>query len=380
MLWICRWVRFLSHHSTPRTHDLERTDPKFVLPRHSTTYIPLTRSLLRYITLLRLSLLSSVPTQCRNGCGLDNRHREVTQTRMRAWALWVVLACTGFGRHHGCDATQLTAADLVGASATTFQTSVTAANTSTSATRVAARTVVTAGTTTTTTSTTANAGCGGVTRCLNHTHCAKCLEAINATAGFAHSLASFDNFESAAFREYTVAFFQTLQSTVSCSTSATPPSILHPALEELDGVNSCIVEYRMITGNCILSRVSATAWRLEAHVCELAQNTLALNRCLAHSGHWLQPPGAWRHTFVSSHRMRWPLMGARLMQAQILARRHSAARTSVHSRRACTSAPLCVLHTPSLAWQPPIPHHPQWCSISAILLWTNRTLACSNRI
>jgi hypothetical protein len=224
------------------------------------------------------------------------------------------------------------------------------------------------------------AGCGGVTRCLNHTHCAKCLEAINATAGFAHSLASFDNFESAAFREYTVAFFQTLQSTVSCSTSATPPSILHPALEELDGVNSCIVEYRMITGNCILSRVSATAWRLEAHVCELAQNTLALNRCLAHSGHWLQPPGAWRHTFVSSHRMRWPLMGARLMQAQILARRHSAARTSVHSRRACTSAPLCVLHTPSLAWQPPIPHHPQWCSISAILLWTNRTLACSNRI
>ena len=163
------------------------------------------------------------------------------------------------GGHHGCDATQLTAVDLVGASATTFQTSVTAANTSTSASRVAARTVVTAGTTTTTTSTTANAGCGGVTRCLNHTHCAKCLEAINATAGFAHSLASFYNFESAAFREYTVAFFQTLQSTVSCSTSTTPPSILHPALEELDGVNSCIVEYRMITGNCILPEYACFA-------------------------------------------------------------------------------------------------------------------------
>jgi hypothetical protein len=65
--------------------------------------------------------------------------------------------------------------------------------------------------------------------------------------------------------------------------------------------------------------LAATAWRLEAHVCELAQNALALNGCQAHSGHWLQPPGAWRRTFVSSHRMRWPLanalMGARLTVA-----------------------------------------------------------------
>jgi hypothetical protein len=39
-----------------------------------------------------------------------------------------------------------------------------------------------------TTTTTAYAGCGGMERCIANTHCAGCIEAINATAGFPHSI------------------------------------------------------------------------------------------------------------------------------------------------------------------------------------------------
>jgi len=85
----------------------------------------------------------------------------------------------------------------------------------------------TTSTSTGTTTTTAFAGCGGVARCLDHTQCAQCLEAINSTAGFAHSYAEYNSFDTAAYQAYTDGFFRTLQTTASCSTNVTPPNILY---------------------------------------------------------------------------------------------------------------------------------------------------------
>ena len=95
-------------------------------------------------------------------------------------------------------------------------------------------------TTTTTTTTFGDSDvCGGVTRCLNHTQCAQCLSAINASRGFVHSQAEFYSMSLASERQYQVGFFETLLSTASCSTNATPSGILNPVLQEL-GASSCM--------------------------------------------------------------------------------------------------------------------------------------------
>ena len=163
---------------------------------------------------------------------------------------------------HGCDATRLVVVDQVdtraNAPATTVQRSATTAVlTNTYTPRVAARpatSTATTGTSTTTTSTsTAHAGCGGVVRCHNHTHCAQCLEAINATTGFPHTEASYYSIGNAASRAYNVRFFRALVSTASCSANATPPSILHAALQELSDGISCAEVYGMFFGYCLVA-------------------------------------------------------------------------------------------------------------------------------
>ena len=106
-------------------------------------------------------------------------------------------------------------------------------------------------TSTTSTSTFASS-CGGVTRCLNDTQCAQCLSSINATRSFVHTHSEYNSKSLATEREYQVGFFNTLLSTVSCSTNATPPAILHPALQELDAI-PCVDEYGMAVGGCLLA-------------------------------------------------------------------------------------------------------------------------------
>jgi hypothetical protein len=88
--------------------------------------------------------------------------------------------------------------------------------------------------------TTGIAGCAGVVQCLDHSQCAQCLSAVNATAGFTHSYAEFytSNGGSAYYHEFHAGFFHTLQSTSSCSTGATPPMVMYPALQELSNTSS----------------------------------------------------------------------------------------------------------------------------------------------
>lgn len=112
-------------------------------------------------------------------------------------------------------------------------------------------------TTTSTTTATITAGlvnstCSGMTRCLNHTQCARCLSAINATPSFVHTNAEYYDMTLSQTRAYFVGFFETLQSTASCSTHATPPEILRPALLDL-GASSCTDAYKMATGSCIVA-------------------------------------------------------------------------------------------------------------------------------
>ena len=80
--------------------------------------------------------------------------------------------------------------------------------------------------------------CAGVVQCLRHSQCAQCLSAVNATAGVPHTYAEFYDHGNAGTREFHVGFFQTLRSTASCSASATPSSILNPALQELSNFSS----------------------------------------------------------------------------------------------------------------------------------------------
>ena len=56
-------------------------------------------------------------------------------------------------------------------------------------------------------------------------------------------------------REYQVGFFQTLLSNASCSTNATPPGVLQPALNELANIGnlSCEDAHGMVVGNCLLA-------------------------------------------------------------------------------------------------------------------------------
>ena len=106
--------------------------------------------------------------------------------------------------------------------------------------------------TTTTTSAGSDSTCGGVTRCLNDTQCARCLLAINTTRGFAHTPAEYVSMTVAEARVHNMGFYEKLLSTASCSTNTTPPTILHPALLELSA-SSCGDAHGMVTGECILA-------------------------------------------------------------------------------------------------------------------------------
>ena len=97
------------------------------------------------------------------------------------------------------------------------------------------------------------AGCSGVATCLDHPQCAQCLDAINSTAGFPHTRAEFSSLDRAAIRAYHLDFFRILRSTESCSTNATLPLILYPALQELGTNNSCINAYGMETSPCLVA-------------------------------------------------------------------------------------------------------------------------------
>ena len=109
----------------------------------------------------------------------------------------------------------------------------------------------------TSTSTTTSAGiysCGGVMWCLNETQCARCLSAINATPGFPHTISEYHSKNPAAIAALDVGFFETLLSTASCSTDATPPGILYPALQELDESDSCMDAHGIVVGDCLLAK------------------------------------------------------------------------------------------------------------------------------
>ena len=110
--------------------------------------------------------------------------------------------------------------------------------------------------TTTTTTTTSDGfySCGGVTRCLNETQCARCLSSINATRSFVHNMSELNGMPRMSLdevRAYQVEFFETLLSIASCSTNATPPGILYPALQELGGF--CSDEHGMAVSPCLLA-------------------------------------------------------------------------------------------------------------------------------
>jgi hypothetical protein len=119
--------------------------------------------------------------------------------------------------------------------------------------------VATSSSTFTTSTTSTTMLCGGVARCLDHTQCAQCLEAINSTADFPHSLAEFNSLGLTANRAYNIWFFQALQTTASCSTETTPPGILQPALQELDDVDLCVDTYGMAVSYCILAEYACFA-------------------------------------------------------------------------------------------------------------------------
>jgi hypothetical protein len=108
--------------------------------------------------------------------------------------------------------------------------------------------------TTSTSTTTAGVGlCGGVARCLDHQQCATCLSAINTTTGFPHTLAEHISFDIGDIQTFYDGFFETLMSNASCSTGMTPPSILHPALQELNDVILCQNAHGMVMGDCTVA-------------------------------------------------------------------------------------------------------------------------------
>lgn len=82
------------------------------------------------------------------------------------------------------------------------------------------------------------AGCAAVSQCLDHSECAQCLSAVNATAGFSHTYTEFYDHDHAATRALYVGVFQTLVSTASCSPSSTSPALLYAALQELGDFSS----------------------------------------------------------------------------------------------------------------------------------------------
>jgi len=86
-----------------------------------------------------------------------------------------------------------------------------------------------------------------VVRCLHDTQCTQCIDAINSTAGFPHTLAEFINIDNVL---YNTGFFRTLLSTPSCSTNATSPTILGPALQEL-AINNCALQFGIVVSLCL---------------------------------------------------------------------------------------------------------------------------------
>jgi hypothetical protein len=185
----------------------------------------------------------------------DRGHADASR-RALLWVMWgvVIIMASEFSCACACGATLLVAGTLsaavvhAAALATTPRTRIIAA-------AVALATVTcpvgawTAPSTTTTaiTTTTIAQGCGGVVRCLQDPQCALCIDAINSTARFLHTVAEFTNIDNAL---YPVGFFRTLLSTPSCSTNATSPGILSPALLELANVN-CVREFGMVVSRCL---------------------------------------------------------------------------------------------------------------------------------
>jgi serine/threonine protein kinase len=110
--------------------------------------------------------------------------------------------------------------------------------------------VTTAAHTSMATSTTVT-GCGALTRCFDDPQCSQCLEAISATDGFQRTLAAYNSLGETEVRALNIGFFQTLRSTVSCSTNATPADTLLPALQALNGVIPCINAQGMAVSLCL---------------------------------------------------------------------------------------------------------------------------------
>ena len=168
-------------------------------------------------------------------------------------------------------------------------------------------------TTSTTTSTTTSAyqmECGAVTQCLDNVQCRDCLSAINATRGYPHVQTDFSRLSAVEVHAYVTRpwlslrrcyhwtkhsvahldmssfvqhthihtlhthmhmhthshslsdivamirfrtqFFQSLRSTVSCWTNATPAYVINPALEELNS-GVCIGVHGMVTTPCLVA-------------------------------------------------------------------------------------------------------------------------------
>lgn len=114
-------------------------------------------------------------------------------------------------------------------------------------------------TTTATTTTSTTYKCGiGVAQCLSMTQCARCLVAINTTAGFPHTFSEYASFtrnghiDRAAVQGYTHGFFQTLQQNPSCSMHATPPALLQAALQELTQM-PCVEANGMVISDCLVT-------------------------------------------------------------------------------------------------------------------------------
>lgn len=108
-------------------------------------------------------------------------------------------------------------------------------------------------TTTTTTAAAFGSGCGGMTRCFDDAQCARCMLAINATPGFPHTLAEYNNMNRSAMQLTDLRFFHMLVSTVSCWTNVTPPRILFPALQELDDTGACDSAFGMYFDGCMIA-------------------------------------------------------------------------------------------------------------------------------
>jgi hypothetical protein len=115
-------------------------------------------------------------------------------------------------------------------------------------------------TSTTTTSTTPRPqnSCDAVKQCVDDPQCAGCIAAVNASAGFPHSLAEYFSPGALAGRAYQAPFFAHLVSTASCATNATLPGIIHPALQEL-ATPRCSDAYGMAVGNCLVAEYACFA-------------------------------------------------------------------------------------------------------------------------